>query len=389
MATVYSDSGAAGGAENRSFQRRSSITPSGTATNSTFYKDEDDKVGVHAPAGSYFKIYANGAIELAPISDLGIQSRAGGPGDKNVWETADIGSSVGDLKSVRDENGNVVPGGSSTSKMDGGSTFSPSSLTMAYKDSASYKALPDSMKALVDTSFATLAVGTEEDFKKLDNAIKQAQGIVDPFFAAQLALTRASFVDQIAKQTQDYEFGAAATKRIRDELMQDIGNSLDKLGLEEQSTIAKIVRQFDQTSLDLKDQAASKGTTFGSGRFSLSSDINTASIESADLLQSARRSANFERQSLQLKAERGETLTNEELAKLEATKSYNLQSIVRNAESIMGTKNTTDLAASAPEVAGTNIVGGVMGSAEEQRQKSFSEELKTWYNAQKPTYNLG
>ena len=253
---------------------------------------------------------------------------------------------------------------------------------MLYRDSEAYKALPDALKELVDTSFATLFQGTEEDFVKLNEAIRQAQKIVDPFFAAQLALTRASIIDTVARTTKSFEFGEEAIQRIRDELMEDIALAGGQLGLEEQAQIAKVLRDFDQTALSLKDAAALTGRTFGQGRFTLSEDIGQAQIQSAEILQSTRRQANFERQRLSLRAQQGDREAQARLAELESEFGCDIRKIGREAEALVGTREATGLATDAPQLAGAGFVGGVLGDIEVRRQKAFGAEVGTFFRAQ-------
>jgi len=260
--------------------------------------------------------------------------------------------------------------------------------TTAYKDSQAYQDLPDALKDLVDTSFATLFKGEEADFVKLNEAIKQAQAIVDPFFAAQLALTRASLVDSVARTTKSFEFGQEAIKRIRDELIEDISLAGEQLGLEEQAQLSSAIRQFDTNVLDLRDAAAQKGTTFGEGRLTLSGDIEQAQTESAEIIQSTRRKANFQRQELSQRAQQGDRGARAKLAEGESDFGFDLQDIGRRAEEILGSTGATGLAADAPELSGVNFVGGVLGNIEVQRQQSFARELGVFFDAQNLDANL-
>jgi hypothetical protein len=278
--------------------------------------------------------------------------------------------------------------GSSGSAGGTGSNGTAGQPSMAYKDSDAYKSLPSDLQALIDTSFATFAVGTEQDFIKLNEAIRQVQGIVDPFFAAQMALTRASLLDKVAQVTKSWQFSQEGITRIRDELMQDIALRGEELGLEEQSALARTIRTLDQNVLDLRDAAATTGRTFGEGRFTLSEDIGQSQTEAADIIQSTRRQANFERQRLAIRAERGDTEAQAKLAEGASQTGFQLQGVSRELESILGTTKATAAVADAPALAGTAFVGGVLGSLEVSRQQAFANEIKSMFEAQKLDANL-
>lgn len=257
-----------------------------------------------------------------------------------------------------------------------GSSLLSTPQDVLFKDSDAYKALSPEMQEFIDLGFNLISFGGEEEAKMFSNAIEQAKGVADPYFKSMLALANAEVLLKIADQTQDFEFKSKAVQSARDQLMEDVSRNKEFLTLEQQADIAREIKGYDNDLLDIADQAAEKGLTFGTGARSraLAESRRTAQFE--DVVQSNQRLHNFRIQELELKAARGDEEAKAELSNLQAKQGFGLQDIGLAAEKVLGSANL-------PGVTGYTPVGGVTGTIEEQKKKSILSDVSGFLELQK------
>lgn len=246
--------------------------------------------------------------------------------------------------------------------------------TMAFKESEAYKSLNQEQKDFIEIAFNTLHTGGESEAVKLANAINSAYAIADPYYKAQLGLSKAEIISTIARNTGNFAFAEEALKRTRDELLEDIALNSEELTLEEQADIARVTRQFEDDILNIQDAAANKGVTFGTGRGSRQEAEGRATEEYEDVVQSTQRRANFQRTRLGLAAGRAEVATAQELAKGKFNQGIDLRNILRESERLLGSEGATDIA----EETGINtgsIVGGVRGTLTENKERDIISDI--------------
>ena len=248
--------------------------------------------------------------------------------------------------------------------------------TAAFKSTAAYAALPQGLKDFVDIAYNLIEVGGEAEAKFFANAIAQAQAVADPYYKTQLALAKAEVMGSIAEKNNDYETRSEIITRARDEMMQDVGANKEFLSLEQQAEIARMVKDYDGDILQIADEAAEKGLTFATGARSRALAEERRSTQYADVVQSSQRRFNMQKRELELKASRGETAAQKELAALNASKGFALQGIGRAAEEVLGSANL-------PAIPGYNPTGGTLGSIEEAKRKAVASDVSGFMQLQK------
>ncbi len=387
---ITGDEGKTGELEQRSYDRQSSRPVSGPIGSvSDNYWDDQARVRVWAPVGSYFELYDNGAVRIKEAPE-GVQKDYFGQVNKKSllqtlqiterngwWGQADAlpDGSVPRTQAPPGSPGyEDKPGGGA-----GGSQFVKAQY--AYKNNAAYLALSDADKQFIDIAYGSFAAENEQQMNLLMGAIDQAKKLADPFFKAQLSIAQASIVDKIAEVTNDFSFKEKQLKRIRDELFEDVALNAEQLTLEEQAQLAEIGRDFDQQILGARDKAADTGTTFNTGRASLEEAEALVTGRTAGIVESLNRRTTFQLKQLQMRAERGDTVAQEELEQMKFKRGLDLRSLTRTAESTLGTTE-------AQKVEGldkTQLVGGMMGTIEEDRLQSIREKIAQFFSLGSPT----
>ena len=234
-----------------------------------------------------------------------------------------------------------------------------------YKSSGSYKALPDDLKGLVDMAFTTFN-GTAEEQQVFRDALTKAAAIADPYAKSQLALFGAEYNTKIADTTGDFQAKKSAIETARKQLGEVLKLSGNQLNLEEQADIARATRGYDEDMLTIADQAAEKGLTFATGARSrvLSEERRTEQFQ--DVIQSTKRTANFKRQELELRAAQGDEDAKLKLDEINRIKGIDLAKIGQGAERILGSAGVGSLG-----IGGFTPVGGVEGDVETQRKRDI------------------
>lgn len=346
---ILSEAGKPGKLETESYERRSKIEPTGQPSQySQQYTDKDSGVTVYAPAGEYFEIYENGATRRK----TGTPPRMDDP----------------TLAAIQPD-----PDGRNGGTAGSGSSAQPS---YAYRNSEAYKSLSQEDKDFIDIAYGSFAAENSQQMELLTRAIDQAIKLADPFSKAQLSLAKLAIVDKIAETTNDYSFKEEQTKRIRDELFEDIALSSESLTLEEQAQLAEIGREFDQQILSARDKAAETGTTFNTGRASLEESEALLQARTAGTIESLNRRTTFGLKQLELKAERGDSQAQAELDQLKFKRGLDIRALTRSAESTLGTKEASKLGG----IDLGQLVGGVEGEIESERKQSIREKIAQFFS---------
>jgi len=238
-----------------------------------------------------------------------------------------------------------------------------------FKDTAAYKRLSPDLQALVDTAFSFFR-GTPDEQEIFATSLIQAQAMADPYSKAQLALAIGEFQSRIAFAQGDFTRASEIITRTRDQIAEDVTAQKGNLTLEQQAEIARQVRDYDEDLLSIADQAAEKGLTFATGARSRALAEERRSTQYQDVVQSSQRRYNFQIKELELKAARGDTDAQKQLADIKAKSEFQLQDIGRSAEQVLGTTTLPKLTTGTPEYI---PVGGVLGDIEQKRRQAIIE----------------
>lgn len=233
----------------------------------------------------------------------------------------------------------------------------------AFKNSSSYKALSKDLQDLVDLAFSTF-VGTPEQQQIFSDALKKAQELADPYSKAQLALAFGEFQSRIAFEQGDLERASNFLESTRQQIQQEVALNKENLSLQQQAEIAKQIKGYNEDLLTIADQAAEKGLTFATGARSRVLAEERRGQQMQDVIQSTQRETNFRMNELSARAAQGDTKAAQQLADLKAKSSFNLETIGRAAERVLGSANV-------PGGTGYTLSGNVLGELEQERRKSI------------------
>ena len=312
-------------------------------TGKTVFSGGVDK---HAPEGKYYVEYTDGSFELKD----GDEPTPGSLNGKKENELGEGGEGEDVSASIRFED------------------------TAAF-NSAAFRSLSAEDQEMIKLSYGAFSADSEDDAQLLLESIEKALELANPFFKAQLLLAKADIIAEITRSTSDFEFGSAEIKRIRDDLLKEIGSIESNLTLEEQAEISQTLDQFDRDILDIADSAAEAGVTFGTGAKSREQSFKTRAEKNEDIIQSTKREANFKREQLKLRAASGEAGAQAKLEEIEADKGFNLGTIGRKAEEILG----TDEAKGVGGLGEHDFVGGVEGTVEGDRKTAIRENITKFF----------
>lgn len=269
--------------------------------------------------------------------------------------------------------GTFVPPPATGGAPSSGTPSSPSPITpppanSAFKGSEAYKALSKDEQDLVDLAFSSFS-GTPEQQKIFADALEQAQALADPYARTQMILARGEFESKIAYLQGDLERASEVIKRTRDQISEDVTSGKEFLSLEQQAEIAREKTNYDGDLLNIADQAAEKGLTFATGARSRALAEDRRTTQYQDVIQSSQRQYNFKKKELELKAARGDIDAQKQLQDIQKKSEFNLESIGRSAEKVLGTANL-------PGGSGYTATGGVLGDIEQDRRKSIIEAAR-------------
>lgn len=266
----------------------------------------------------------------------------------------------------------------------------PIKAKVKFKDSDAYKALTQDMKDFVDLSYNLIEVGGEDEAVMFKNAIEQAKGVADPYYAAQFTLALGEIQGQIAREQGNYDELVRITNETNTQLQKDMAAGKDLLGLNQTAELARLQASYQQDLLSIADQAAEKGLTMATGYRSRTRAEELRGIQQEDVVTSTNRQYNFQIQELTDRASRGDDAAKAKLKDLARIKDSNLSAIGRNAESILGSAGITQdidpLTKGVQSIAGGtgyNPVTGVIGSNEENKKKSMISDIGGFLDLQK------
>lgn len=239
-----------------------------------------------------------------------------------------------------------------------------------FQNTDAYKALSDEEKETADLLFNVISVGGEAEARTFADAIQQSIAVAEPWAKAQAAMALAEFAGAVDETIFGFEAKAEAIKRSRDILAEDVTNQKEFLTLEQQSEIARQVKQYDQDLLTIADQAAEKGITFATGARSRQLAETRRTEQFQDVIESSRRKTNFQIKELELKAARGDVDAQKQLETLSGEQGFALRKIGRSAEEILGSERARELG-----ITGFKPTGGVEGTLEEEKEKRIISDV--------------
>jgi hypothetical protein len=212
-------------------------------------------------------------------------------------------------------------------------------------------------------AYNSVSLGNDDDAKNFANAIETAYNLAEPYVKSQIGIARAELSSKLADLSGDYEAKQKAVQSVRDQLMQDVTSQKDFLTLDQQGDLARQAQSYGQDLLTIADQAAEKGLTFATGQRSRAQAESLRKSQYEDVVQSSQRQYNYSTKALELKAARGDTEAQTQLAELNRNRSTLLGDIGRSAEKVLGSGRT--------DVPGYTPVGGVMGSIDQTKQEGI------------------
>ena len=245
----------------------------------------------------------------------------------------------------------------------------------SYKNSSEYKALTSDEKKLADL-YSSVTSGTSKyTSSQLKAALKKAKKDSSGYMTQVLREYEMTVSQQVASETGDYQSHLDTINENIKEINDDLAKNKDYLSLEEQQTLAKQARDYEQQRGDLQSQIASTGTTFST---SAENQKSYAAETNKGIVESTTASYDKQRKDLEDAAARGNIQAKQQLADLDRTHQQNINSIGLKAESYLGTDKLKDV-----NIAGYTPLGNISGQYKEdtvtdiqKRQQAYLDDSK-------------
>lgn len=231
------------------------------------------------------------------------------------------------------------------------------------------------MKKMAVDLYKIQVENNEDKARKMDQAFDMAVTQADPYWKQIIRIAQDETVRTFDEAKGDYEASALRIERRREELQTDIATNRDRLSLDEQSQLARIDRQYEQTSQNVATAAADAGVTFGTGALARAGKQEAVDVETADIVESTKREYGQQIEDLTIQAQRGEETAREQLDELERTYGSRIQDIGRAAETYLGSERTAAL-----DLEGYQQMNDIVGGIEEDRIKDTQVRKETLFN---------
>lgn len=255
----------------------------------------------------------------------------------------------------------TTPSTSKTSSSGSSSTSSSTNIPNApkiqnlleeLKNTAEFKALPSDQQELVSQVYSVIAENDIDNAERLSSAFKTAAKISDPFFKQQILIAKDAIERGFVSIDQDQQYQEKQLSTRLKDLREDVENRKEYIGLEEQSALRGLERQYQQQQKQVRQNMAASGFTSSSRREETEGLLNETT---GDLRESTKRSFGMQMRDTNKSLERGERDVQSEIERLtELTKGKKLE-LFRQAEQTLGSKNLPSL--------NTNLdpLGGIVG----------------------------
>ena len=287
--------------------------------------------GMTFPAGTYF--IESGTGKQVKAEDLG------GTTSIPVVENGDGGESGGT----------------------GGTTEIPEWL----KNNEDFQKLPKDMQDYLVQYFNILKIQDTESQKKLDDALKQAKDQANPYWAEVLTIAQDDLSRALKSKADDFASNESYLQEQISRIKSDLATKKGDLTIDEQAELARQKKQYEVSLENLRESAASAGLTFSTKRATAESRL---AEEQQDIVESTKRKYMRESRDLEEAASRGEKDALAKIAEYKRILGEQQMSILRTAESKLG---TSGLPTSLPLAEGVTPLGGVKGSVEEDKLKDI------------------
>ena len=222
--------------------------------------------------------------------------------------------------------------------------------------------ITDDQQTLVDAVYDAIVTNDSKKADQLAEAFKKAEALGDPFWAQQLRVASDALQRGFVSIDKELEFQEAQLQTRLQDLEQDLENRIEFLGLEEQTQLRQIQRQFEQQLETTRNNLAATGFTQSTRREKTEGLLEETA---GDLRESTRRRFAAQIEEADTAIERGQRDTQTEIQRLQELASQNKLSLFREAEATLGTGNLPSLSG-APEP-----LGGLVGEIETNRQKDI------------------
>lgn len=236
-----------------------------------------------------------------------------------------------------------------------------------------FQALSPDLQQATALIFKTLGMeGSEDQARRIQEALDQAKAIVDPFTREKINLVQ----DQLRRNTEalkgDFQFQKSQLDERIKRIEEDLATGLEDLSIDEQAELARQKQRYEVERENLMGAIRRSGMTFSSKR--ALAEIRQAQRQ-GDIVESTRRQFQRRTRELQRAAERGSEDAARQLEDLQRRLGEGVTAQSRAAEQQLGTANL-------PQVEGVQPLGGLTGTLEQERQREVvsTAELLAKFN---------
>ena len=205
----------------------------------------------------------------------------------------------------------------------------------------------------------------EEEQKIYNQALKDAEIDADAYFGEQIRMIQDELNRSLGKQTEDFASSKRDLELRIDQIKEDLTTGKDRLSIDQQAELARKKRSYEYQLEGLVEDASHRGLTFSSKRAIAESRLST---EQTDIVESTKRGFQRRISDLQQAASRGEVEAQNLLKDYERMYGENVTSLIRGAETQIGTEN---LPTGLPDLQGVAPIGGVIGTYAEEKQEDI------------------
>ena len=253
------------------------------------------------------------------------------------------------------------------------------SIPAEVANSDAYQSLPEDVRGVLDAYIAATTAQDEQTRARAQEALKQAQEIVDPYSKILLKFALDAIPDNFRVEKQSLEDKITSYNAT----LQEIGAQMNELPLAQQQELQAIQRSYEGNIKTLQDNLAGAGLAYSSTRADLERQL---ALETQDIQRSTSRG--YETRLRQLQTQREE---NERTKKLvQAAGEAQLKALARGAEEQVGTSeynklvNEGKLAGAPAAIGATEGTGEFGGTLESERQAQILQLGQTIQNYQNP-----
>lgn len=240
--------------------------------------------------------------------------------------------------------------------------------------SESFQNLTAEDKSYLAEYYKLLKENDAEKQKIMTDALNQAKEQADPYFREKITMIQDELDRSVGSQKADF---ASTKKTLEDRISQiqeDLSTNVGRLTLDQQVELRQQEQNYQDELDTLREQASQAGLTFSSRRALAEDRLNTSNT---DYVESTKRSYQRQIEDLQKAAARGDTEAKQQLADYERKYGENVTTLVRSAESQLGSSNVNS-------TYDPYKLGSVTGSIAEEKTADILERANALANLNNP-----